>query len=239
MTEEAKWSTVDIWEGTFPVQECRERAPLIAYTQSEVRVWVAEPVLLHQWVSGATAVFLGPHQHFTVQFLLFFFKGIFYLSALQSSIPAEEREISDKGLKSKSNTLWFWLCKHMDIWRIKTEVTISTNETPFQLSSILLNSIYAVEFISIAAFRHELQSGLSLEIIRRSCVRRPTLCSLCASGRIHWAECVFLPQQVDQTSLPCNGCLYTIGKLHGVLSLLLVKIDSNVKTGKQVDLQKI
>lgn len=39
---------------------------------------------------------------------------------------------------------------------------------------------------------------------------------------------VILPQEVDQSSLPGNGCLYTIGKLHSILSLLLKSIDINV-----------
>lgn len=35
---------------------------------------------------------------------------------------------------------------------------------------------------------------------------------------------VILPQEVDQPPLPGDGCLYTIGKLNGIFSLLLAKI---------------
>lgn len=91
--------------GNFPVQELQQRGSSADYIFSqEVPKWVSEPVHLHTGPSGATAVLLGAHQHFTVQLLLLFFKGIFYLSSLQSSIPTKEFEMSD-------NYWWCWkLC---------------------------------------------------------------------------------------------------------------------------------
>lgn len=44
--------------------------------------------------SGATAVFLGAHQHFAVQLLLLLFEGIFYLGSFQSSVPATHWNVS-------------------------------------------------------------------------------------------------------------------------------------------------
>lgn len=40
--------------------------------------------------SGATAVLLGSHQHFAVQLLLLFFKCVFYLPSLQTTIPRKK-----------------------------------------------------------------------------------------------------------------------------------------------------
>lgn len=44
-----------------------------------------------------------------------------------------------------------------------------------------------------------------------------------------------LPKEVDQSTLPGYGCLNTIGKLYGILTLLLAKIEEvNMNTGKQL-----
>lgn len=54
--------------------------------QSGARVGPVSP----QGPSRATAVLLGAHQHFAVELLLLFFKGVFHLCPLQSSIPAKQ-----------------------------------------------------------------------------------------------------------------------------------------------------
>lgn len=40
---------------------------------------------------------------------------------------------------------------------------------------------------------------------------------------------IILPQEVDQSTLPGYGGLYAIGKLYGILTLLLEKSDTNIK----------
>lgn len=45
---------------------------------------------------------------------------------------------------------------------------------------------------------------------------------------------IILPQEIDQSTLPSNGCLYTIGKLYSIFTLLSVNNEININVKQAV-----
>lgn len=90
VTEEAKWSAADI----RGVQTSRKSKLTGCWARGARPEQVWDSVHPSAAPSGATAVFLGAHQHFAVQLLLLLFKGIFNLGSFQSSIPAKDWSMS-------------------------------------------------------------------------------------------------------------------------------------------------
>lgn len=106
--KEAKRSAADIRGGVLRSGTPEERRSSVDCLCSQVPMWAFESVHLHTGPSGTTAVLLGSHQHFAVLLLLLFFKGIFYLPSLQSSIPAKEWSMI-RMEKMTQGTFYSWL----------------------------------------------------------------------------------------------------------------------------------